>query len=172
MAIIPQLRRPVLAVLRRLILRGPGREEVVDGILADLATASHGKLKATSTFRRLQEQLGMLSSLDGEAPERVRGRFREAVENARDLGAPAVRDVASAAEGIGLAPKPASRLMRDLDAVAKLIGGLSTTPPGRAIAGALRRQFDALLPSVTEGLSMVKPLGKVSFDTQAFKRAS
>ncbi|GAG51003.1 unnamed protein product, partial [marine sediment metagenome] len=42
------------------------------------------------------------------------------------------------------------------DAVAKLIGGLSTTPPERAIAGALRRQLDALLPSVTEGLEAVK----------------
>lgn len=153
---LPHSRRSVLAGLRRLLLRGAGREEAVDGVLTNLSTAGHGKLKATSTFRRLQEQLAMLSTLDGDPPPPVRDRFREAVENARDIGAPAVREIAEAAGRIGLAVEASSRLGRDADAVTKLLGGLTPAPPERSAARALRESLDALLPSITEGLTAIK----------------
>lgn len=152
---VPALRRDLVGAARRLLVRGAEREAAIDALLDKLARAGHGKLKATSTFRRLREQLALLSSHEGEPPAGFDQRFRQAVANSREIGIAAVLEIATDAGELGLARRAAPRLVRDVAGLRKLIEGLSGGPPDASIASTLRKQIDELLPSITDGLERV-----------------
>jgi len=152
---VPALRRDLVGAARLLLLRGSEREAAIDALLDKLARAGHGKLKATSTFRRLREQLALLSSHDGAPPPGFDERFRQAVANAKEIGIAAILETATDASELGLARGVAPRLVRDVAGLSKLIDGLSGGPPEGSIASTLRKQLDELMPSVTDGLERI-----------------
>jgi signal transduction histidine kinase len=152
---VPALRRELVGAARRLLLSGAEREAAIDALVERLARAGHGKLKATSTLRRLREQLALLSSHDGEPPPGFDQRFRQAVANAREIGVATVLEIARGATELGLARRAAPELVRDAAGLGKLIDGLAGGPPDGSIASALRKQLDELLPSITGGLEQI-----------------
>jgi signal transduction histidine kinase len=154
-AAVPALRREFLVATRRALMSRAEREAAIDALVKELARAGHGKLKATTTFRRLREQLALLSSHEGEPPPGFDERFRQAVANAREIGIGNIRKIAESAAELGLGGRAAPALVRDLDGLAKLIGRLSGAPPDGPIASTLRRQLDQLLPPITEGLERI-----------------
>jgi signal transduction histidine kinase len=154
-AAVPALRRGSLVAARRVLMSRAEREAAIDALMEQLARAGHGKLKATATFRRLRDQLALLSSHDGEPPPGFDGHFRRAVANAREIGIAALRGIAGSAAELGLAGRAAPGLVRDLRSLAKLIDGLADAPPDPSIASALRRQLDGLLPPITAHLERI-----------------
>lgn len=152
---VPVLRRRSLVAARRVLMSRAEREAAIDALIEQLARAGHGKLKATATFRRLRDQLALLSSHDGEPPPGFDEHFRQAVANAREIGIGSIRKIAESAAGLGLGGRAAPELMRDLKGLAKLIDGLADAPPDASIASALRRQLDELLPAINARLEQI-----------------
>jgi signal transduction histidine kinase len=153
---VPRLRRGSIALMRRSLLPRASREAALDELVGALATASHGKLAATSTFRRLREQASMLTLHETAPPPAFRDRFREAVENARDIGLPLVRDILTKAARLGLVPASAARLSRELRELARITSRPVDAVPSAPEAVALRDRLDRILPAVTEELRAVK----------------
>ncbi len=153
---VPRLRRGSLALLRRWLVPRVSREAALDELLAALATASHGRLAATSTFRRLREQASMLTLHETAPPPAFLDRFREAVENAREIGLPLVRDILTRAVRLGLVPAAAARLSHELRELGRITSQPTDAAPSAAEAVALRDRLDRILPTITEQLSAVK----------------
>jgi signal transduction histidine kinase len=153
---VPGLRRGSLGLLRRLLIPRASRDAALDELLSKLATASHGKLAATATFRRLREQLAMLSLYEGAPPEAFRQRFREAVDDARDIGLPTVREIGHAAARLGLSVHAPSRLRGHLTRIAGLVEALSDDVAGGRDAAKYQELMDSALPHVTEELEVVR----------------
>ncbi len=155
-ASVPSWRRRTIAALRRRLIPRKLRGTAIDDLLTELKTGGHGKLTATSTFRRVREQLTMLSYYDADPPETFRERFVEAVGNAREIGAPTVESIAGEAARLGLVPEPVARLVASLREARGAITGLSTDIPATGDALTLQRRLDDSLPIVDEGLAAVK----------------
>ncbi len=165
-ASVPSWRRRTIALLRRRVTPGKLREAAVDDLLTELKTGGHGKLSATSTFRRVREQLTMLSYYDADPPEAFRGRFAEAVGNAREIGIPTVDSIAGEAARLGLVPEPVARLVASLNEARSVITGLSAEIPATDDALALQRRLDASLPAMDEGLAAVKHAAELERSSQ------
>ena len=141
-AAVPGLRRRSLALLRRAVLPKAGRAAALDELLARLATASHGKLAATGTFRRLREQLAMLSLYEGEPPEVFSDRFRAAVDDAREIGLPTVREIGVSAARLGLSIHAPARLREHSASIDRVVAALSGELPRAEQAASLQRSLD------------------------------
>jgi signal transduction histidine kinase len=153
---VPVLRRGALALLRRWVLPRASRDAALDELLGALATASHGKLTATSTFRRLREQASMLTLYEGTPPTEFGERFREAVENGREVGLPRVREILARAVRLGLVPAASARLSRELRELDRVTSRPTDAVPSPGEAVALRDRLDRVLPAVTAELEAVK----------------
>lgn len=153
---VPRLRRGTIALLRRSLLPRATRDAALDELVTALATASHGKLAATSTFRRLREQASMLTLHETAPPPAFRDRFREAVGNARDIGLPLARGILTKAVRLGLVPASAARLSRELRELARITSQPVDAVPSPPEAVTLRDRLDRILPAITEQLSAVK----------------
>jgi len=153
---VPVLRRGALALLRRWITPRASRDAALDELLCALATASHGKLTATSPFRRLREQASMLTLLEGAPPDEFRARFRDAMENGREIGLPLVRGILRQAVRLGLVPAASARLSRELRELDRITSRPTDTVPTPPEAVALRDRLDRVLPALTAELEAVK----------------
>lgn len=127
--VVPPWRRRTLATLRTRLTPEAEREQALDALLDELKTASHGKLAATGTFRRLYRQLAMLGGFDDESPEGFEERYRDAIRAAADVGVPAARSIARAAESLGLAPASVARLLRVSKSALSDLRALPKRPP-------------------------------------------
>jgi signal transduction histidine kinase len=164
--LVPSWRRRTIAALRRRLIPRKIRGAAVDDLLVELKTGGHGKLTATSTFRRVREQLTMLSYYDADPPEAFRERFAEAVGNAREIGVSTVESIAGEAARLGLAPEPVARVAASLRAARSVITGLSIEIPATGDALALQRRLDDSLPVVDEGLAAVKHAAELERSSQ------
>ncbi len=165
-ASVPSWRRRTLATLRRRLIPRKIRGAAVDDLLLELRTGGHGKLTATSTFRRVREQLTMLSYYDTDPPEAFRKRFAEAVGNAREIGIPTVESIAGEAARLGLAPESVARLVASLREARVVITGLSAEIPATGDALALQKRLDDSLPVVDEGLAAAKHAAELERSSQ------
>ena len=153
---VPVLRRGTVGIARRLVLPRASREVALDELVGALATASHGKLTATSTFRRLREQASMLTLHEAAPPPAFAARFREAVENAREIGLPLVRDILAKSARLGIAPGAAGRLTGEIRELSRIVSRPTDAIPTAAGAVALRDRLDTILPGVNAQLEAIK----------------
>lgn len=165
-ALVPSWRRRTVALLRRRLIPRKIRGAAVDDLLLELKAGSHGKLTATSTFRRVREQLTMLSYYDADPPEAFRTRFAEAVGNAREIGISTVGSIAAEAARLGLAPESVARFVTSLREARSIIAGLSVEIPAAGDALVLQRRLDDSLPVVDEGLASVKRAAELERSSQ------
>ncbi|MBD3347983.1 MAG: GHKL domain-containing protein [Candidatus Eisenbacteria bacterium] len=156
LAAVPVTRRAGIAALRRALVPAGSRGETLDALLSSLTAASHGKLAATSTFRRLREQLRMLQSFEGPTPEVFSKRYFQAVSDVGDVALPEIREIASQAVRAGLAPEAAAALSEAADHLSSLLRDLPRDLPSQAGAAAVGARLDALLPQVESSLLAIK----------------
>jgi signal transduction histidine kinase len=129
-ALIPPVRVASVAALRRWLVARESRDAAVDNLLVSLAAAGHGKLAVTSAFRRLCEQIGMLSVYDADPPAAFSERFRDLRRDVLEVGIPEVQSISEAASRLGLAPGSVTRLRASLRRVRDVITALPESPPG------------------------------------------
>lgn len=155
-ACVPRARRVAISVLRRWLLPREGRGAAVDELLAMLATASHGKLAATSTLRRLCEQLVMVAGSDGTPPPAFGSRYREAIGNVRDLGLPTVARILEEARRLGVSPRSVAIAAECVGGVRDIIGALPTTLPERPVAEDIRTRLVGIVSTIVAELDAIK----------------
>lgn len=156
LCLIPRTRRTAVAGLRRWLLPRASRGEAIDALLNSLAAASHGKLAATSTLRRLREQFRMLQNYEGDPPAVFTERFEHAVGDVRQVGVPGIEGIVGGAERLGLAPTHATSLRRSVAALDRLLGELPHGPPSRKGASVLGERLDDLLPGIESALVTIR----------------
>ncbi len=152
----PATRRPLLALARRAVVPAEQREEVLDGLSKTLTVASHGRLSVTSTLRRLHEQLVMLYSLDESPPDSFGGRFRDAVENALDVGIPGILAVTRSAERIGIASGAEAGLRSRLERLGDELRSRRATLPSPEECDRLAAVLAGLLSDVEQALRRIR----------------
>jgi len=153
---VPRSRRTLLFSVLRVVIPAAEREEAVDELLLELSTASHGKLAAVFTLRRLRDQLVMLSGLDKDPPDGAEGQFRDAATNVREICLPKVRGLASRAGRVGVAPDAVAALGRDIRAVRALSRGLPAAPPHGEPAHELATEASRVLADLERDLLTLK----------------
>ncbi|MFH1501838.1 MAG: ATP-binding protein [Candidatus Eisenbacteria bacterium] len=154
--LFPLTRRTALAWLRRRLLPGRSRGEASDGLLNSLTAASHGKLAATSTLRRLREQFRMLQHFEGSPPDAFRERFDQTVRDLKDVSLPGIIGVVEEAERLGLAVRHTASLRASLERIGTTLGELPRGPLSSAGATALGARLDALLPETESSLLAIR----------------
>ena len=155
-ALVPASRRASLAALRRWLLPRDTRDDSIDELLTALTTAGHGKLSATSTFRRLRRQSEMIRANEGDLPPAFQERFTDALGNSRDIGIPGVATIVRLSERVGTAPAHTRRLSSALERLRALVHDVPATLPDEPAAAALESRLDEILPVLDEALGGVK----------------
>ena len=155
-ALVPASRRASLAALRRWLLPRDTRDDSIEELLTALTTAGHGKLAATSTFRRLRRQSEMIRANEGDVPPAFQERFRDALGNSRDIGIPGVATIARLSERVGTAPTHTRHLSSALERLRALINDMPATLPDESDAASLESRLDEILPVLDEALRGIK----------------
>ncbi len=155
-ALVPASRRASLAALRRWLLPRDTRDDSIEELLTALTTAGHGKLSATSAFRRLRRQSEMIRANEGDLPPAFQERFRDALGNSRDIGIPGVATIVRLSERVGTAPAHTRRLSSALERLQALIHDIPATLPDESDATALESRLDEILPVLDEALRGIK----------------
>ena len=155
-ALVPASRRASLAALRRWLLPKDTRDESIEELLTALTTAGHGKLSATSTFRRLKRQSEMIRANEGDVPAAFQERFGDALGNSRDIGIPGVATIARLSERVGTAPAHTWHLSSALERLRTLIDGVPATLPDESDAASLEARLDEILPVLDKALGGIK----------------
>ncbi len=166
---VPGSRRRLLAALRRLVIPTADREKALDELLASLARAGHGKLAATSTMRRLADQLTLLVGVEPPIPERFRERYREALDNVRQVGLPGVRSIHAQAVRVGLDPAAASELLRALRRTGDRLRRMPAELPNGKEASRLAGELEELTTSLDLALDAVLARCRVELSTDLMR---
>jgi len=151
----PVLRRRALARIRRLLIPHVERETALDELLGSLVRAGHGKLAATSTLRRLRQQLTLLAGLESTPPEKFTARYREAVANVREIGVPGIVSIHNEAARVGLDPSRVATLRRELTQTRDLLRSLPGALPDATTSGRIAERLDAIGASLDDALDGV-----------------
>jgi len=153
---LPRYRRQAVGSLRRRLLPRRRREAELDEFLEQLKTGGHGMLSATKTLRRLAGQFTMLSQHEGDAPSAFAERYREAIDNARDVGLPTVRGIVESARRLGLAPLETPALARSLSDVERVVDEAPASPPAATAASAMRSRIERDLALLERGIGVAR----------------
>jgi len=155
-ALVPASRRASLAALRRWLLPKDTRDDSIEELLTALTTAGHGKLSATSTFRRLRRQSEMIRTNEGDVPPAFQERFTDALGNSRDIGIPGVATIVRLSERVGTAPAHTRHLSSALERLRALIHDMPATLPDESDAASLEARLDEILPVLDKALGGIK----------------
>jgi signal transduction histidine kinase len=155
-ALVPASRRASLAALRRWLLPRDTRDDSIEELLTALTTAGHGKLSATSTFRRLRRQSEMIRANEGDLPPAFQERFTDALGNSRDIGIPGVATIVRLSERVGTAPAHTRHLSSALERLRALIHDMPGTFPDESDAASLEARLDEILPVLDKALGGIK----------------
>ncbi len=153
---VRRTRRMTVAWLRRRLLPRKSRGETLDGLLDSLTAASHGKLAATSTLRRLREQFRMLQHYEGTAPGAFRQRFDQTTRDVHDVCLPGVAAIVEGAERLGLVVGHTASLRASVERIEKMLGEFPHGSLSRVGATALGARLDGILPNVEESLVAIR----------------
>ncbi|MFH1688900.1 MAG: HAMP domain-containing sensor histidine kinase [Candidatus Eisenbacteria bacterium] len=156
LGLFPLTRRTAVAWLRRWLLPGRTRGVVLDSLLDSLTVVGHGKLAATSTLRRLREQLRMLQYHEGPPPEAFRQRFKQAVGDVGDICLPGIREIVEEAERLGLVVAQTATLRTSLEKLTRILEERLGAGLSRVDAAALGARLDSLLPNTEESLLAIR----------------
>ena len=162
---VPPIRRSLLAALRRLLIPRTEREKALDELLAALVRAGHGKLAATSTLRRLKQQLTMLGGLERAAPAEFDGRYREALSNVREIGLPGVASIHHEAARVGLDPSRVSALRRELVSAHALLRRLPVSPPAATDATQMATALEARAAALEVALESIRDASRLELSS-------
>jgi len=154
--IVPMTRRAGVATLRRWVTPRASRGEALDTLLGSLSAASHGRLAATSTLRRLREQFRMLQNYEGDPPSAFTERFWQAASDVLHVGAPAITNIGRGAEKLGLAPSRTASLKHGVKSLHRLLDELPEGLPSRRGAEVLGNKLDGIMPGIESSLLAVR----------------